>query len=157
MDCAYNTLTSNKFQFVLERIPETSFFVTEAELPDVSIDRPNMPFAGNSSNAFAGSSIDYSPLDVRFIVDENLDNWLEIFKWMKSMSRDTRKFVDTGKIHVSDGILTTLTNNSNTNIVFRFKDIFPVSLGSISFNTQTTAEPVYCSATFLYSEYDVQP
>jgi hypothetical protein len=157
MDCAYNTLQSNKFLFRLDRIPETSFFVTEAEIPSISIPMIDSPYQGDSTNSYPGSSISYETMSLRFQVDENLANWLEIYNWMQSIAYDRRDTTDLAKQYVSDALLTTLTNNSNINVKLKFTDCYPISMGQISFSTQEEAAPVFCSLTLAYTRYYVEP
>lgn len=126
----YNNLQTNKFLFTLARIPETAFRVVSANFPSVSIPAPSAS-STSANQFFAGSSVDYSPLELTFIVDEDLKNYTELFDWITLQQfNDSNEKSNEGGIY-SDGSVITLTNASNPNIVFQFKSMFPVELGGI--------------------------
>ena len=56
----------------------------------------------------------------------------------------------------SDGSLYILDSNYNTNAIVKFKDLFPVSLTSLNFDsTQTDVQYFTAEATFKYTVYDI--
>ena len=153
----YNLLKSNSYQFSIERIPETIFRITSVNLPEISVPAPSAP-SGASTQYFPGSTSEFSQLTITFLVDENLKNYEEIFRWITQQrfavgseftpkdSRETRL--------TSDATLLTLTNTNNPNRVIKFFDLFPTSLGQLNFSTQQPDPiPVECSAQFYYSRF----
>jgi hypothetical protein len=153
----YNMLKSNSFQFSIERIPETAFRVTAVNLPDISVPAP-MSASAASNQFFPGSSSEFSQLNVTFLVDENLLNYEEIYRWITQQRYDIGSEFATKNIQedklVSDGTLLTLTNSSNPNRVIKFFDLFPTSLSALNFSTQHPDPiPVECTATFYFSRF----
>ena len=56
----------------------------------------------------------------------------------------------------SDGSLTILSSNYRSNTIVRFKDMFPVSLSSLEFDTSATdIEYFTAEATFKYTIYNI--
>lgn len=154
----YNALKSNSFQFSIERLPETMFRVIAVNLPNISVPAP-MATSAASNQWFPGSTSEFAQLDLTFIVDENLKNYEELFRWITQQrytvgDEFTVKNVTEEKL-VSDGTLLTLTNASNPNRVIKFYDMFPTNLSSINFNTQNSdpGAPVECTATFYLSRF----
>jgi hypothetical protein len=88
-----------------------------------------------------------------FIVDENLKNYKEIFDWMTAEQFNDSHEVRNEAGLYTDGTLTTLTNASNPNVVFRFAGMFPISLGELQFDTTNTTSTVLCTVTFRYSYF----
>jgi hypothetical protein len=153
----YNLLKSNSYQFSIERIPETIFRITSVNLPEISVPAPMAP-SGASSQYFPGSSSEFSQLTISFLVDENLKNYEEIFRWITQQRFAIgSEFVPkntTESSLTSDAILLTLTNSSNPNRVIKFFDLFPTSLGQLNFSTQQPDPiPVECSAQFYFSRF----
>lgn len=152
----YNTLKSNGFNFVLSRIPETAFRVTACNLPSVFIPTPEESPPG-ILQAWSGTGSQFEELTLKFIVDENLRNYRELYNWI-TMQRYAAR---TDKLPpnfledelYSDGALITLTNASNPNIIFSFKNLFPMSIGELSFDTTTPVTQVTCQAVFRYSYF----
>lgn len=153
----YNLLKTNSFQFSIERIPETIFRITAVNLPEVSVPAPSAPSAA-STQYFPGSTSEFSQLNLTFLVDENLKNYEEIYRWITQQrygigSEFSPKNTTETKL-TSDATLLTLTNSSNPNRVIKFFDVFPTSLGQLNFSTQQPDPiPVECSAQFYYSRF----
>lgn len=158
---SYNTLQNNGFTFTLERLPQTMFRVVQCNIPSVSLPPPGAGYPG-ASQYFPGTTAEYDELTMVFIVDEHLKNYEEIYRWItqqKSYVKPdefTPKNMTEEKL-VSDGSLITLTNSSNPNRIFSFKDMFPVSLGQLQFDTSVSEpSPVQCEVTFRYSYFTLK-
>ena len=153
----YNLLKSNSYQFSIERIPETIFRITSVNLPEISVPAPSAPSSA-STQYFPGSTSEFSQLNITFLVDENLKNYEEIFRWITQQrfgigSEFAPKNI-TETTLTSDATLLTLTNSSNPNRVIKFFDMFPTSLGALNFSTQQSDPiPVECTAQFYYSRF----
>lgn len=155
----YNTLKTNAFTFVLQRIPETTFRVTACNLPSITIPVPAEDPPG-ISQFWSGVHSQFEELTLRFIVDENMKNYREMYNWitMQRYAARTEKVPNNmlEKDLYSDGSLIVLTNAANPNIVFKFRDLFPVALSEISFDTTQTPVPATCQAVFRYSYFTME-
>lgn len=143
----YNFLPSNAFDFKIEGIPEVNFKLQTATLPSIALPSATLPWR-DANQYFAGDQIDYEPLEIEFIVDEDLKNYEEIYKWIhENMWGKSEKTY-------RDAIFATLTASSNFNRLFTFKNAFPETLGSMQFRTEQGSDIQYitCTATFRYSE-----
>lgn len=156
----YNNLNNNGFIFNLDRIPQTTFRVTACTLPGISVPAAPATFPG-VNQFFPGGNTEFEPLVMTFIVDENLKNYEEIYHWITqqrySIGKDYVPKSDKETKMVSDGTLVTMTNSSNPNRVFSFKDLFPISIGNLQFDTSVTeTTPVTCDVTFAYSYFSMK-
>lgn len=156
-----NYLSSANFKFDIKRLPNVSFFAQECEIPSleigsVTIGTPLVDYP------IIGDKINFSPFELKFIVDENLNNYNEIFNWIVGMgfpkdhSQYTRyrNFPNDSSMY-SDATLAILKNSLSYNKSIRFMDMFPVSLSQINLSSLLREnEPVICSATFLYSLFE---
>lgn len=151
----YNFLQNNGFLFTLERIPNTTFRVVACDVPSISVPPAQAGYPG-ATQYFPGNTTEFEELTLDFLVDENLDNYEEIYNWI-TQQRFCSEYVPTGdkdKLLVSDGTLVTMTNSSNPNRSFHFKAMFPVGLGNLHFDTSVDSpEPITCQATFKYSYF----
>lgn len=158
-DFTYNYLNNNGFLFRLERIPQTTFRVVSCDLPSISVAPANTDYTPGMQY-FPGSAAEFDLLAMEFLVDENLENYEEIYRWI-TQQRFAEKLVpknDTEIKLVSDGTLVTMTNASNPNRVFSFKDMFPIALGGMRFDTSVdTVTPITCQVTFRYSYFTLVP
>lgn len=165
-----NPLSPINFRFNLQRTPNINYFVQAASIPTITLGEPPV------ENYFvkmptAGDKLTYGQLDIRFQIDENMSDWLEIHDWMvglgfpesfnQSIHRDIRDNLDplqqTNKGVYSDGTLVIMTSARNPNIRVLFKDLIPISLGTLQFDvTQPDIIYLESEATFAYRSFKIE-
>lgn len=163
-------LTANKnflsplgFRFVLQRAPNLEFFCQEFTLPEISIEDVNQE-TPNLRLYRPGTKLEYSPLNVEFIVDEDLSNYKEIQEWLFGLGspQKTQQFQNLKQQEVigepggivSDGTLVVLTSNHNANIEIVFRNLFPISLSPLNFTTTSSdVDYIKATATFRYNAF----
>ena len=110
-----------------------------------------------------GDTVTYEELAIRFIVDENMKNWLSIYDWITALGFPTpelqkkRQILKENMELRTDAVLTVLTSNMNAQLNFKFLECFPLNLSSISFDAAgTDVEYVVADVSFRYDMYEVQ-
>ena len=75
-----NYLQPTGFKVVIDRenYPNLEFFAQSVDHPDVSIGLPNVPFRRIENVAMPGDTIAYSPLNISFILDEEIKSYIEL-------------------------------------------------------------------------------
>ncbi len=154
-----NLLQPTKFLLTFERIRTTQYFCQSVNLPGVSLGEVSRatPFLDMYS---PGTKLSYSPLDVEFLVDEELQSWKNIYDWFLSIAdpdgfekRDGSKELQTLK-HFSDATLTILSGLNNPVLRIHYTNLFPVSINDIVFDTTRSADNIITArATFRYQSY----
>ena len=150
------------FKFQLNNFPEVNYFCQAATLPGISISAIDIP-TPLKTIAFAGDEVQFEELSIRFIVDENMKNWLSIYDWIIGLGFPTKEGQEKyAKLAINselttDATLTVLTGNMNPQINFRFNECFPLSLSSVAFDSGgTDIDYVTADVTFRYDVYTVQ-
>ena len=140
-----NPLADVQFKFDIAALPETSFFVQTTSLPGISLTPMEIGLPQRTGLALNTGVIQYEELTIAFLVDEYLKNWMEIYNWL------------TGQPSYTSGVLTILSSSMNPTIEAHFKELFPISLSELAFDS-TTADPTYhqASVTFKYTEYTIK-
>jgi hypothetical protein len=159
-----NFLGSNYFYFSLTRLPNFQTFVQSANLPMMSSRTINQPISLGTFPKIPAGNYYFDDLQVSFMVNADMKNWIEIYDWMKGIGNlkdnmDNLKY-DPGDLNeiFSDALLMITDSTYKPILKASFKHVFPRSLGGINFNTQTvTTEPVVCSVNFAYSYYELLP
>jgi hypothetical protein len=166
-----NNLHEDKFRLVFMKIPTVQFFFSAINLPGIHQNAQELP---NPSNKFFVSSnkVTFESLKIKFRVDEDLLNYIEIFNWIKGITSPTdseefRTFIQDAsqkgslsskaneyKIY-SDATLMTLTNTSNRNVSIFFKDMFPTSLTGLEFTVEGS-DVMNAAAEFVYTSYSIE-
>jgi hypothetical protein len=152
-----NFQESTAFRLSIRKIPNTIYFCQSVNLPGLSIDKVSQdtPFTPVS---YPGTSVTMEDFRIKFLVAEDLSNWLEIYNWIRSCStvKDFSEIVSLETSLSSDATLSLLSSKNNLNFNVRFTNLFPTSLGSIDFDySQTDVIPLSCDVTFAYTYYDV--
>jgi len=153
-----NFLQNNGFTFTLTRIPQTVFRCTTVDVPSLTVSPATAPYT-QGEQFFPGTANEFDELTISFLVDEGLANYEELYRWItqqRSYENQVPKN-DREILLVSDGSLVTMTNSSNAGRTFYFKDLFPVTLGSLHFDTSVdSVQPVECTVSFRYSYFELR-
>ena len=165
-----NFLSPVGFKFTLNRSPKVAFFSNTANIPGLNfgVAVQSTPLVDIET---PGDKIIFSDFTLRFLVDENLENYMEIQNWMRGLGYpDTleeiyalqreQRYVDTTETKLmniySDGTLQVLTSNSNPNFKVKFEDLWPYGLSDLNFNaTDPDIEYLTAEVTFKYTIYKI--
>ena len=148
-----NQLNVVSFETNFLRMPGVSYFCQRVNIPGITLSNTiqSTPFA---NIPIEGDVLEFEDLTIGFIVDEDMQNYLELYNWLQSLGfpeRYSQYDNETSSIK-SDMNILLHTNKSNPNYSVAFKDVFPVSLGTISFDTNATAlDPIVVDAGFKYT------
>ena len=79
-----NFLSPSGFQFNLARAPKVDFFSNSTRIPGIQLGNIDV---GNylKSIPVPGDQIQFEDLTLQFLVDENMENYLEIHNWIYSL------------------------------------------------------------------------
>ena len=167
-----NFLSPIGFKFVLADYPKVTYFAQTANIPGISINQVEQPTIMGRTIPWDAHGINYEPLNLQFLIDEDLENYLILHNWMRGLSTGrtlaertyledkSEEKIDTGKILTnvrSDGSLAVLNSNFQTNFFVTFENMFPVSLSALEFNaTIDGTEYAVAQVSFRYDLYDIQ-
>lgn len=143
----YLSPTGFKVSINSKEFSNLEYFCTVTSIPALSLPEVSTPFR-NTQSYTPGDRLDYAGFDMRFIVSENMENYIELYNWIRNNAQ-----VDKWKC--SDMILHILTSSNNTNKQIRYVDAFPTNIGAIEFHTQNTdVEYVSVDASFRYNYFE---
>jgi len=131
------------------KYPNAQYTVQAAAIPDLSVPGATMN-TPKRNILIAADKLEYAPLTLTFLVDEQFTNYQEIHDWMFGMVGQG----DQGQTKTRD--LTLIIYNSNNNVVkeIKFADAHPTSLSSLPFEVTTeTVNYLTAVVEFQYSYY----
>ncbi len=167
-----NYLSPIGFKLTIDKAPKSVYFSNQANIPAVDI---GVSVQSNYLRdiPIPGDKMDFEDFSFQFMVDENLENYREIQRWMRGISypeslseifnwqtsqsiEDPQSIGDLERHLVSDGTLFVLTSNSTNNFEVKFSDLWPYSLSTLNFDA-TEPDYNYMSATvrFKYTMYNI--
>ena len=85
-----NFLSPIGFKFQLNNFPEVNYFCQSATLPGISIGSISVPTPLKTID-LPGDEVAFEELSIRFIVDENMKNWLSIYDWIIGLGFPTKE------------------------------------------------------------------
>ena len=151
-----NYLSPVSFKIIIDRLPNVEFFTQRVNLPQLSMAAPAQVSPIHAIYQ-TPDRIEYSELDLSFIVDENMSNYEEILRWMEGMgtpeTSNQRLNLDKSKYGARSDITIMIENSSrNPNLKFTFTECFPTSLSGVPLDV-TSSDVTYpeCSVTFRYT------
>jgi len=173
-----------QFRFKCSKLPTVEFFCQTANIPGIGLGEAviDTPL---KSIPFPGDKVTYQDLAISFLVDENLNNYKEIHDWIIALGfpQNHTQFADlqaagadrypgttSGAVvpitntpvplaeggTYSDATLTVLNSKNIAVTEIRFNNIFPTSLGSLSYDVQASdVNYLQASVDFSYMYYEI--
>jgi hypothetical protein len=104
----------------------------------------------------------FADLDLTFIVDENMENYREIFNWLQGLGtpdnlgqHKSLKASDEGLY--SDISVILLNSHKNPNIKFTFTNCFPIGLTPVSLDlAQQDVQYAEATVTMRYDVFNIE-
>ena len=169
-----NYMSPLGFKLILSKTPKVDFLCQSANIPGIS-----MGTAVQSTYLkdipVPGDKVLYEDLTIRFLVDEKMENYLAIYKWItglgypesfgqyKQLQKDdfrnstvTEAIEDPRFFEFSDATLQVLSSNYKPSIHVNFKDAFPISLSTLEFDASIRDYNYFTAqTTFKYTIFDI--
>ena len=161
-----NFLSGVGFKFNLTKFPKVDFFSNSARIPELNLELTQQPSYLKTIDV-PGERLTYGDLTLRFLVDENMENYISVYTWLKGLGfpESTKEFKDLTtdrdgirdpKEAFCDGTLRILNSNYREVAQVKFKDLFPTSLTSLDFDaTNTDVQYFTAEASFKYTIYNL--
>ena len=166
-----NFLAPTGFKFTVSRAPKISYFGNQVNLPSLTLGIANQPtYLKNIPRP--GTEVDFEDLVINFLVDEDLENYLEIQNWIRGIGYpesldqiydfqkdDSNSMKDKYAEEInlfSDGTLTILNNVNLPKFKVNFEGMFPYALSTLNFDaTQSDLEYFTAQVSFKYNIYNI--
>ena len=164
-----NFLSPVGFKFTLAKEPKVSFFSSSAQIPEINLGSAIQPSYLKNLDV-PGDKLSYSDFSIKFLVDENLENYMAIHNWLTGLGypETTEQFKDLVSDEndvtqptdlnrqFSDGSLHILNSNFNDVAIVKFRDLFPVRLSSLEFSASDTDINYFTAdVSFKYTVYNI--
>jgi len=161
-----NYLSPVGFNFTLSKEPKVSFFSSSARIPEINLGTAIQPSYLKDLDV-PGDKLTYGDFSLRFLVDENMENYMAIHNWMtglgypettqdfKDLTTDNEGIRDLRR-QFSDGSLHILNSNYRDVAIVKFKDLFPIYLTSLEFEASDSDVNYFTAeVTFKYTVYNI--
>ena len=174
-----------QFRFKCSKLPKVEFFCQSANIPGIGLGVASIAIQDSKHIPIPGDKVTYQDLAISFLVDENLENYKEIHDWIIGLGapQNHTQFSDlratssdrfpgtsssnaiTGQATAdplaeggtySDATLTVLNSKNIAVTEIRFHNIFPTSLGALSYDVKASdVDYLAASVDFSYMYYEI--
>ena len=169
-----NYMSPLGFKLIITKTPKVDFLCQSANIPQISMGTAIQP-SYLKDIPVPGDKVLYDDLTVRFLVDEKMENYLAIYKWITGLGfpeslgqfaqlkkddiRTDSRIVDRGDpryFEFSDATLQVLNSNYKPSVLINFIDAFPVSLSTLEFDVSTRDYSFFTAeVTFKYTIFNI--
>jgi hypothetical protein len=168
-------LKPNGFKFQIHNLPNVSYFCQAANIPAIQMGSPSLS-TPLSDIPYPGDKLSYGDLVIRFLVQENMANYLELYNWLIGLGfpenhDQYKKWNESQRYrfpaisdkrlgalgNFSDADFFILDSDNNPNVKITYYDVFPVSLEGLDFDISSgRADFLVGIAAFKYRHYTVE-
>ena len=165
-----NYMSPLGFKLIITKTPKVDFLCQSANIPQISMGTAIQPTYLKDIDV-PGDKVQFEDFTFRFLVDENLENYMEIYNWIRGLgypesldeiykwqqSNESFSQPHNSELNLfSDATLQILTSKENPNFKVIFQDMFPTELSTLNFDA-TTEDIQYftADATFKYTIYNI--
>jgi len=166
-----NFLAPTGFKFTLDKSPKVAFFCNQANIPDLNLGVAVQPTYLKDIDQ-PGDKLQFGDLSIRFLVDENLENYMEIQNWMRGLGypeklqqiydlqKTGNRALDTPSRSMdnvfSDGTLQVLSSSLVSKFQIKFQRLFPYTLTTLLFDaTDNDIQYFTADVSFKYTYYEI--
>ena len=179
----FDYATGTQWRLAFNRIPKTTWFCTAANVPGITLGEAMFP-TPMVDMFVTGDKLTFETLNITFIVDEELQNYRELWDWMVGIGAPvnhsqwettlakgdgavrtfgtpdadprTKTTFDESNLY-SDATLIVYNSKNIPKVNVKFKNMFPTSLSSLEYSQELTdVEYFKASATFRYLYYEFE-
>lgn len=163
-----NFLSPGGFRFTLAKYPKVAYFAQSANIPGMRLSLVNQdtPYRTIAREGV----IDYETFSLRFLVDEDLENYMILHNWMRALGvpdnynereqfqqLDINQARGIGDFPFADATLTILDSNYNPKFNVVFRDLNPTYLSTLEFDgSLVDTEYFTASVEFDYLTFQIQ-
>ena len=179
----YDYATGTQWRIAFNRIPKTTWFCTAANVPGITLGEASYP-TPMVDMFLTGDKLTFETLNITFIVDEELQNYRELWNWLvgigSPVSHDqwataltqgdgavrqfgtedidprTKVTYEESNLY-SDATLIVYNSKNIPKVDVKFKNMFPTSLSALEYSQDLSdVEYFKASATFRYLYYEFE-
>jgi hypothetical protein len=144
-----NPALGTSFKMEIPGLEEFNYFVQTSELPGLTAMGVDTPFQ-KINFSVPSNRLEYDPLNVVLLVDEDFKNYESIKNWMDRIN-DTEPVVNEMK-HLN---LIITNSNKRAIVTIRFLYAYPTQITSLQFESSIgDAVNLTCPMTFRYQKFE---
>ena len=169
ISCASSGLTNldkatpTNFELIFPKLPTEESIsannpfvmnIFSAVIPSLSMAEEELRWQSNKTK-HALIPLEYDSWLVSYVVDSQVANWNLLYKWMSFINNNSDKIADLHRTYAVDASLIVTTNYKIPIVELHFVDIWPSTLGEVSFSTREGDVTLESTVNFTYDYFKV--
>jgi len=157
-----NYLQPSGFSVVIDRknYPNLEYFAQTVSHPGATVSETEIPFR-NTNIPFTGDTVNYTDVSFNFLVDEDMEGYIEIYQWLlrnlqtnrRGASQAVREDIPPTEADIT---LNILSSHNNPIRKIKYYNAFPTNIGELNFAATTNdVEPLTFSAQFRFAYFEI--
>ena len=161
-----NFLSPLNFKFQIKRAAAVNFFIQKVNIPSItgistSIPNPYVKYPVTYDH------LNYGDLNITFKVDEELQNYFEMYNWLISLGKPEsyQQFleIESNPQYTGNGLysdVSVIILNASQRSIFEviYRDAFPTFISGFELNTtDDNVNYITTSSTLKYTDYVIKP
>jgi hypothetical protein len=162
-------LKPNSFKFQIGKLPNVTYTCQSINLPSLNLSAAQQlsPFV---DIPHPGDKIVFGEFSIRYLVNEDMSNYRELYNWMISMGTpgqgsdyaktfNRATVFDSGDYNslFSDANVVIIDSNNRPVVKLNFQDLFPTSIEGLDFDiTSSGMEYFVGTASFRYKLFTIE-
>lgn len=147
-----NEARTTNFLFTIGDKRELTLAVQSSNINDLTMGFASFPSRPKDLK-IPSNKMENSPLTIDFVVSEDYNEWIEIYKWMLRCKNSN----DAHLSQTETCSLMTLDSQNRPSVEFIYGDTSPIELGNIQFAVNTDDSPIVIgTATFQFNTFKVK-
>lgn len=152
-----NFASNTRAALEIHSAPGISYNCTNFVIPSIQTSAAKQP-TPFTDFPLRGDTLVYSPLEITFIVTENLENWNLAVAWMEGFTApvSAQQWLDK-KFEYSDATIFIYNSHNNLKLQVEFSNLTPTFIGGLRFDTTPEGVvEIMCDMTFEYQNFSVK-
>ena len=145
-----NPAKSTSFVFSITHRKDISLRIQNSTVGSVNLGAT--PFPGRIADLLLPSNkLDFGPMNLRFVVSEDLREWFEIYKWMIAITKAS----DAHLSETETAELTVLDSNNREVMRVIYSGIYPLTLGELTYSIADEEVSLVADLTVQFDKFDL--
>lgn len=143
------------FLLTFSRVPKVQYFLQDLIIPAINLGSI-VQYTPRLDYPIPGDKLEYDPLTLSFLIDEDFDNIFEVYNWMMALRNPIagNELNEQTDNDLADATIIVLNNNKEPKVKFTFIDCFPSSLDGALFDVSAEGDdPQVGNLVLDYSYY----
>jgi hypothetical protein len=154
-----NPMQLNEYKMVLHRTPHLVYFCQALSLPGISASATSQPSPFATDIKRTPGKVNHEDLTVKFIVNEDMSNWLELYNWLTTFAPidSFKNQIKTEPARYSDISIIVMNSKSNGLLNFTYRNCFPLTIAGLELDsTVSDVNPATATVTFGYTGFTIE-